>query len=123
MTVHHLSRSITATGTNNDTSANLRAAAPSTQAANKGQRRDNRSGVKGVSHYRRSSRGLVRYYWVARVKREGRLVLDRQFPQTPQGLLAAARGVSDAYRLHYPDLEIPNPEAENSDAENESRTK
>ena len=96
----------------NNVIANLRAADPSTQAANKGRRADNRSGFKGVCHYQRSSHGRVRYYWVARVKRKGLLVLDRQFPQTPQGLRAAARSVNDAYRLHYPDLDIPNPEAE-----------
>ena len=96
----------------NNVITNLRAADRSTQRANTNISRANRSGYRGVSRCGYARNGKTRRYWAARVKLKGRYVLQRYFPYTQQGLLDAARAVNDAYRVHYPHVDVPNPHAD-----------
>jgi hypothetical protein len=96
----------------NNVIANLRVADRSTQRANTNISRANRSGYRGVSRCGHMRNGRTFRYWVARVKLRGRCVLQQYFSDTPQGLLDAARAVNDAYRIHYPHVDVPNPHAE-----------
>lgn len=81
---------------------NLRAVTRSVNMANKGPDRDNTSGFKGVSWDRR------RLLWVANVRVNGRKTYLGAFADKRQ----AARMVNAVYRECFPEVSIPNPEAE-----------
>ena len=82
--------------------ANLREVPRSVQCALKGKRRDNTSGFKDVFWCK------LKRKWKAQVK-VNKKNLHFGYFDSP---LEAARAVNAAYRRYFPDVEIPNPEAE-----------
>lgn len=81
---------------------NLRAVSPSVNVANKGRQRNNRSGYPGVSWNQEVGK------WKAQIQVKGK----NRFLGNHACIHAAARAVNAAYRLHFPEVDIPNPSAE-----------
>jgi hypothetical protein len=88
----------------NNLPGNLRAVPYGVNVANTNRRRDNTSGYVGVYLYRNGE--WTR--WCANVRVKGRK-LSLGYHKTPQ---EAARAVNAAYRQHYPEVVIPNPDVE-----------
>lgn len=96
----------------NVTKDNLRAVTRSVNGANKGKSKLNQSGRTGVSYrvskYTRNGKTYEYQYWNARVKKDKKLVLCKDFPYTTDGLIQAAREVNRQYAIHFPEVAAPN---------------
>lgn len=100
----------------NNVPKNLRKVSKSVNSANEKQRRkNNTSGFRGVR--RQCQRGG----WVA-VIQVGGIVKHLGYwkSESEEARRAAARAVNAAYREHFPDVAIPNPEAEEDAAISEA---
>lgn len=82
----------------NNVPTNLRAVTPSTNRANSRRRIDNTSGYTGVVWCKHTNK------WTAR--------LNARYQGYHTCKHAGARAVNQAYGEHFPDVDIPNPEAE-----------
>ena len=86
----------------NNVPRNLRMVTGSVNCANSPKRRTNTSGYKGVYWNRRAEK------WHARITKDYKRILLGYFTD----IHAAARAVNRAYEEHFPEVAVPNPEAE-----------
>ena len=86
----------------NNVPKNLRLVTHSVNGANTPKRRTNTSGYKGVSWHKQIKK------WDARIQKAGKQIYLGLFTN----IRSAARAVNQDYRKHFPEVSIPNPEAE-----------
>jgi hypothetical protein len=90
----------------NSVPTNLRAVTHSVNIANTGKQSNNTSGYKRVSWDKKSGK------WHAKIEVKGKQVNLGRFTDK----IEAARAVNRAYERYFPEIEIPNPEAEERDS-------
>ena len=86
----------------NNVPKNLRLVTRSVNAANSGKQSNNTSGYKGVSWSKQNQK------WRACIAKDSTFIHLGYFDD----ILDAAAAVNAAYREHYPEVAIPNPEAD-----------